>query len=125
MASHAASTGRVASVVTDRGSGHRRPFGAVVRDLLIERDITTGMGNPNWSGFAQQLEGILYETLRKAVTGERWPSAKIMEAVANALDVEPTIFWEYQLWLAQRAFDPREVGEDQAMKNLEAWLKKK
>ena len=29
-----------------------RPFGAIVRDLLIERDFVTGMGNPNWSGFA-------------------------------------------------------------------------
>lgn len=102
---------------------NRRPFGAIVRDLLIERGVTTGIGNPNWSGLAAQLDGVQYESLRKAVTGERHPSPKIMEQVAKALGVDPSIFWEYNLWEAQRAFDPREVGEDTALANLEAWLR--
>jgi len=101
----------------------KRPFGVIVRDLLIERDFTTPVGNPNWSGFAASLDGIQYESLRKAVTGERRPSPKIMESVAEALDVDPSIFYEYQLWLAQRAFDPAEVGEDTALANLQAWVK--
>lgn len=100
----------------------RRAFGAQVRDLLIERGITTPMGSPNWGGFALQLEDVGYQSLRKAVTGERRPAPKIMEAVARALDIEPTVFYEYQLWQAQRAFDPAEVGEDEAFANLVAWI---
>lgn len=100
----------------------RRPFGAVVRDLLIERGVTTPMGNPNWSGFVQDLEGVQYETLRKAVTGERRPSVKLMEQVAQALGVEAGDFYEYQLWQAQRAFDPAEVGDDTAFANLVEWI---
>lgn len=107
----------------------KRLFGAVVRDLLIERGVVTPMGNPNWAAFAQGLidpetsKPIQYESLRKAVTGERRPSAKIMEAVAAALEVEPTTFYEYLLWQAQRSFDPAEVGEDEAFANLQAWIK--
>lgn len=106
-------------------AGKPRPFGAVVRDLLIEKDITTALGNPNWRAFAGTLGGIQYESLRKAATGERWPSPKIMEAVADKLGVSPTVFWEYQLWAAQRNFDPREVGEEQAFENLVEWLEAK
>ncbi len=102
----------------------RRPFGAITRDLLIERGFTTGIGNPNWSGFSHTLDGIQYESLRKAVTGERHPSPKIMEAVAESLGISPSIFWEYELWLVQRAFDPSEVGEEEALANLERWSKK-
>lgn len=100
-----------------------RPFGAVVRDLLIERGQVTAIGNPNWMEFAHQLEGVSYESLRKAVTGERQPGTKIMEAVALALDVEPDTFWEYQLAQAMRAFDPSEVGEEEAFANLQVWVK--
>lgn len=103
----------------------RRPFGAVVRDLLIERGLTTPLGNPNWSAFALEVGEVSYESLRKAVTGERRPSPRIMEVVGKALEVEPTDFYEYQLWLAQRAFDPAEVGEDAAFANLQAWIKAK
>jgi hypothetical protein len=98
-----------------------RPFGAIVRDLLIERDFVTGMGNPNWSGFAAQLEDVNYESLRKAVTGDRHPAPKIMEAVAASLGVDPSIFWEYRLYEAQEQFDPKVVGEEQALANLQAW----
>lgn len=98
-----------------------RKFGVIVRDLLIERGMTTGIGNPNWSGLAAQLPDIQYETLRKAASGERWPSAKVMEAVAAVLGVEPQTFWEYQLWQVQRQFDPREVGEEAALEALRRW----
>lgn len=103
----------------------QRPFGAKVRDALIARELVTAMGNPNWSAFALELDGVQYESLRKAVTGERRPSPKIMEEVASALDMEPGDFIEYRLWLAQRAFDPAEVGEDEAFANLQAWIKTK
>ena len=100
-----------------------KPFGVAVRDLLIERDITTPIGNPDWRALAGMLEGVGYESLTKAVRRERRPAPKIMLAVAKALEVEPTIFLEYQLWQAQRQFDPSEVGEDEAFKNLMDWIK--
>jgi transcriptional regulator with XRE-family HTH domain len=98
-----------------------KPFGTVVRDLLIAQGITTQLGNPNWAEFAMMLDDVGYETLRKAVTGERHPGEKVMEAVAEALDVEPDMFFEYNLLQAQRSFDPREVGADDALANLLAW----
>ena len=107
------------------GDGHgngRRSFGQVVRDLLIERGYTSAIGNPDWPRFARELDGIGYETLRKAVTGERPPSTKVMESVAARLDVEPTIFWEYELARAKQAFDVRQVGDDEAFANLQKWL---
>lgn len=102
-----------------------RPYGVMLRDLLLGRDIVTAMGNPNWTAFVKQVRDVEYESLRKAITGERWPSPKIMEKTAEALGVEPQVFREYQLWLAQRVFDPREVGEDEALANLKIWLAQK
>jgi hypothetical protein len=99
-----------------------RAFGVVVRDQLIERGIVTAMGNPNWAEFALKLKDVHYETLRKAVTGDRWPGPKLMEDVAAALGVDPALFYEYQLWQAQRAFDPKEVGADAAYSNLRKWV---
>jgi hypothetical protein len=102
-------------------SAVRRPFGTVVRDLLIEKGMTTGLGHANWRGFASSLDGVSYETLRKAATGERWPGVKVMESVAAALEVPPSTFWEWRLAQAQQAFDPGEVGIEEANANLELW----
>ncbi len=106
-----------------RDTPGRAPFGQVLRDQLIERGYTTGIGNPDWSRFALELDGIRYESLRKAVTREREPSVKIMESCASALGVDPAIFWEYQLAQVRRGFDLREVGEDEAFANLQRWLR--
>jgi hypothetical protein len=95
-----------------------KSFGTAVRDLLIERGTTTALGNPNWSAFAAELPDVSYESLRKAVTGERRPSTKLMETVASALGVEPNVFVEYRLWQAQRAFNPVQVGQSEALRNL-------
>ena len=96
-------------------------FGAALRALLISREITTKNGNPDWATFAEQLPNIHYETLRKAVTGERYPARKVIEAVSAALGVEPTFFAEYDLWDTQRQFDPRQVGLSRALWNAERW----
>ena len=101
---------------------HHKPFGSAVRDLLIEKEITTRLGSPHWAGFAQLLEGVSYETLRKAVVGERSPAPKLMEAFSDALDVDPKVFVEYHVVAAQRCFDPREVGIDAAAGNAAKWL---
>ena len=100
----------------------RGRFGEVLRDLLLEHGYTTAIGNADWPRFARDLGDIKYETLRKAVTGERAASTKIMERVAELLEVEPTIFWEYELAQARRSLDPRVVGEDEAFANLQRWL---
>lgn len=104
---------------------HQHPpyFGTKVRDMLIERGYVTAIGNPNWRAFVRDLHTVSYESLRKAVTREREPGLKIMEEVAEALEISPDLFWEYQLAQAQRAFDPQEVGEDEAYQNLQLWLK--
>jgi hypothetical protein len=101
----------------------RVPFGEALRDQLIARGYTTALGNPDWPRFALELDGIRYESLRKAVTREREPSVKIMEACASALGIEPTIFWEYRLAQVRRGFDLREVGEEEAFANLQRWLR--
>ena len=98
-----------------------RPFGAKLRDLLLEKEITTPIGNPDWMGFAQLVDGIHYETLRKAVTGERFPAPKVVEAVSDALSVPPDTFAEYRLGQAQRQFDPRYVPLAEALRTLERW----
>jgi hypothetical protein len=96
-------------------------FGAVVRDLLIQSGIVVKIGNPDWAAFAEKLPTTSYESLRKAVTGDRWPGQKIMEEVAAALKIEPSEFYEYRLIEARKQFDPAEVGPEQALANLVAW----
>src|SRR5215210_4021562 len=98
-----------------------RPFGRILRDLLIERDVTTGMGNPNWTLFARTLRGVHYETLRKAVAQERQPAPKLIEIIARRLQIPPETFAEYGLWNARKQFDPAEVGLEAALDNLAAW----
>ena len=97
------------------------PFGVKLRDLLQERGITTGMGNANFKAFAELLPTIHYESLRKQVSGERPVGVETMRESADALSVPPTTFDEYALWEAQRDFDPREVGVERALENLQRW----
>lgn len=103
--------------------GMALPFGQRLRDLLIERDITTGMGNPNWKKFAEMIPGVHYETLRKAVTGERDPAPALIERIAQVLKIDPVTFDEYAVWKTQRMFDPREVGLEEAMENVRLFSK--
>lgn len=98
-------------------------FQQVLRRELEARGITNRLGSPNWIAFAELLDGYQYETLRKALVGDRQPTPALMQACAAALGVEPTVFLEYRIWDAKRQFDPREVGMEQALKNLNAWAK--
>jgi hypothetical protein len=100
---------------------HPPKFGAVLRTHLIDADIVTRMGNPSWMEFVEQLPGITYESLRKAIVGERPPSEKILLATAQALGVSPTVFTGYRLLEARRALDPSEVGWNRAVKALQKW----
>ena len=99
-----------------------QPFGRALRDVLLGREeYTTLSGNVNWSAFAESLRRVHYETLRKAISGEREPSEHVIEDVSDALALEPEYFAEYRLLQSQRAFDVREVGWEQAIKNLRAF----
>jgi hypothetical protein len=97
------------------------PFGIALRDLLVETDYTSASGRPKWAAFAAELEGVHYETLLRAIRGQRAPSVQLMEECARVLRIRPTYFVEYRVYLAQRDFDPREVGFEQAVRNLRAW----
>jgi hypothetical protein len=102
----------------------RRDFGRVTRDLMLERggECVTPLGNPNWRWLASQLVDVSYESLRKALTGERVPGSKIMEAVAAHFNVEPAAtFWEYRAAALARSFDAHDVGPDAAYQALTAY----
>lgn len=94
------------------------PFGKALAALLRESDWVTSTGNPNWHAFARELDGVHYETLRKAVAGERQVTPAIMEEVARALRIKPDYFVEYRLVEIQAEFDVRRVGFEKALENL-------
>jgi transcriptional regulator with XRE-family HTH domain len=97
-------------------------FRDALRDLILaEGENVTLNGNVDYPRFVERLGGVSYETLRKALAGERKPSASLMETVASALGISPEYFVEYRLANALRSFDVGEVGWDQAVKNLHAW----
>jgi hypothetical protein len=75
----------------------------------------------NWHAFALQLEGVHYETLRKAITGQRHPSPAVIEQVATALALQPSYFLEYRLHEARRELDPAVVSLEQAANALSTW----
>jgi hypothetical protein len=99
-----------------------KPFSQALRELLLESDYATQTGKPNWTAFAEQLDGIHYESLRKTVAGDRQPTLKLIEECARALALAaPDYFVEYRLALAQRELDIGKVGFEQALRNLETW----
>jgi hypothetical protein len=104
-----------------------KPFGVALRDLVLDLNdeaFLTPSRNVNWMEFARATiarKGVKYETLRKAVAGERTPGLSLIEIVAEALAIEPEFFAEYRLAQAQRSFDPSEVGFERAVENLRAW----
>lgn len=99
------------------------PFRIALRDLVVENGYSTRTGNANWSAFAAQLRGVHYETLRRAVAGERIPSPRLIEECARVLGIGPEHFLEYRVYLAQRDFDPNVLGIERVLRNLEAWTK--
>jgi hypothetical protein len=99
------------------------PFPIALRELVVEHDYATSNGDPNWSAFAADLEGIHYETLRRTVVGDQRPSPNLIEECARALRVRPEYFLEFRLYLAQRDFDPEAVGLERAVDNLRTWTR--
>lgn len=98
-----------------------KPFALALRELVMENDFVTRTGKPNWAAFAAALDGIHYETLRRAATGRRLPSPRLMEECARALRYRPSYFLEYRVYETQRDFDPAAVGLERALANLTLW----
>jgi transcriptional regulator with XRE-family HTH domain len=97
-----------------------KPFGRVLAELVIASGYVRKNHSPNWVDFVARLDGVGYETLRKALAGEREPSPLLMERVAHALNVEPSTFIEYRLTKARRELDPHQVGWSRATQALAA-----
>ena len=93
-------------------------FGRTLALLLIENGYVRRNNNPDWIRFVASVPGVSYETLRKAVAGDRPVSSSLMRRVAGALNLEPTIFAEYRLMQTRTALDPREVGWKRATRAL-------
>lgn len=100
-----------------------RPFMRALAEALrdTKHPAVTDDGNVNWAIFARDLPRMHYETLRKIRSGDRQLDAAAIEEISTAAGVDPTYFAEYRLIKARESFDPRVVGLDQALKNLEAW----
>jgi hypothetical protein len=94
------------------------PFPLALHELLVDNDLVTQTGRPNWAALVSELRSVHYETLRQAATGRRRPTPRLMEECARALRVRPVYFLEYRLHWAQRAFDTRAVGHERALQNL-------
>lgn len=99
------------------------PFPAALRELVMENDYVTNTGKPNWAAFASELEGFHYETVRRAATGRRPPTPRLMEECARTLRIRPEYFLEYRVYLAQRDFSPAAVGVERALENLALWTR--
>ncbi len=98
-----------------------KTFGRVLAELLVESGYVRKNNNPDWTRFVITVPGVSYETLRKAITNERPVSPKLMERVARALEVEPSVFLEYGLINARRELDPTQVGWPRAADALRAY----
>lgn len=102
---------------------HYLPFGTALRQLLQDRqEFLTKTGNVNYRLVANALDGVHYETLRKAAAGDRSPTVHLMEQLAELLNVSPDYFTEYRFELVQREYDVKEVGWENAVKNLRRFV---
>lgn len=94
------------------------PFYERIQRMKAERGFT-------WDTFLLAAKGeVSLETLRRvakhpAVGKEaRYPSARVLEIVARALEIPATDFPEYELAKFREMFDERIVGLEAAMTNL-------
>jgi len=94
------------------------PFQTALPRLVASAGYTTKTGTVNWAAFAEELHGVHYETLRKALAGERRVTPLVIEAAARALDLAREHFAEYRLHQARIALDECAVGFDRAMTTL-------
>lgn len=98
------------------------PFGEALQAVFrMRRQFLHNNGNVNWRAAAQAVPDVSYETLRKAVSGERVPSADLVNRVAEAYGLPTHYFLEARLDAARQELDPRRVGVRRAVEALKAW----
>ena len=93
-----------------------------IREILPELRKERGWSRERLahSAYAVDREGTSAAQIAAIERGKRRPSARTMVALAEALEVAPTVFAEYRLALARHVLDERKVGLDRAIEHLEA-----
>ena len=93
-----------------------RPFPETIRPMLEMEDVS---GNE----LAARLKNRGFErdssVIYRLIAGDYPPNEEHMEQIAAVLGVTPETFAEYRLWKARCDYDPKIVGWDQAIKNLQ------
>jgi hypothetical protein len=109
----------VAALVRVEAAGR---FSDVLAETLVEKGYhRTWAKYPDYARLAREID-VFYETLRKAVAGEREPTRDLMEKCAKKLRIDPLCFEEYRLLVARDLFDPKVVGDKKALKNLREFV---
>jgi hypothetical protein len=84
------------------------PFKEAFADLLREKQ-----GNPmrtNLKEFCENVQGWSYEALRQMIEGERTLQPAAIEAMSEALGVDPHYFIEYRrAWIARKMLESPEI----------------
>src|ERR1700752_782868 len=96
------------------------PFGDTLRSLMERRGLTSRALAEATRGL--DGKGMTHAHINMLANGHDRPSLRAMELIAEACGVEPEYFAEYRLGLALRELDPRQVGLEQALENLNARL---
>lgn len=93
-----------------------------IREILPELRKERGWSRERLahSAYMVDREGTSAAQIAAIERGTRRPSLRTMAALAEALEVAPTIFAEYRLALARHALDERKVGLVQAITRLES-----
>lgn len=100
--------------------GAQRRFAEELFALLAESEYTTSAGRPNLAAFAEQLNGVRYESLRRAVRGGAAPSLALLEEAARVLRLPPEHFIEYRVAQLRRHLDVRTATWEELLDAVEA-----
>lgn len=92
------------------------PFPARVKRLAAERKLSVAQVGQEAADY--NVRGTTVSTLNKAMRGKRHPGRRLVENIAQVLEVDPWEFPEYRLATLRAALDEREVGLDQAVANI-------
>ena len=88
----------------DQPQHSQKLFAETLGELLRRRQESGPLGRINLRAFFSSVDGWEYEYLRKMVMGERPLVSQAMEAMADALGVDPEYFLEYRIWQIQEGF---------------------
>lgn len=94
-------------------------FATRLRSLCDEHG--TSIEHVGIAAYNPAVRGTSLGLLRKVLAGQRQPPITLMEAIADALNVTPMLFAEYELAQTRRLFDERDVGLQEAYENLQAF----